>query len=809
MMNRNYFLTFFLALFLSLSSFGQNHSLQVVVRDSANNKTLEGVVAEVTSIGGTDKAAHAEVSDVRGRMFFSLPSGNYRLVIRMLGFTSLVQELNITGDMNRDFVLASQAVNLGEVEVSSLMVNRQARDLPAPIAVVGSLKYKKLSSLTLSNVLATEPGIAMGNDGVWATNINIRGFSENRLVTLIDGNRVETANDLTASLSMIDVNDIEKVEVVKGAQSSLYGTGAMGGIVNIITKNGHFSDKTYLSGNLSSGFSSANKLFMNHADINTGSQKWFLRVSGSYGKADDMRTPEGVLPNSQFTTNNISAKIGIKPLPNHQFNLQFQRNWSTDVGIPGGDAFPGPAQATYSDIGRQLLSAGYEIKNPGKRLESIKLNYFMQFIKRDVELIPNTVTLNETPTGYQRITPELFLPVGEHFTRGGKLQGTWKLSEKNTLIAGADIWARDLYTERIKNIRVDVLNKDGDILKTNNLVRGETPTPESTFASAGVFIQNETKLLDDRMTMVIGGRMDQIKVSNEQGRDIDYLITNGVRNDSPPNQRITFEAGSNSSISWSANAGLLYRLPENTDLSFSFARSFRAPSLEELFKYIDLGNYVRLGNTELEPENGYSGNLGLRVWKNKLNFQADVFANRIQNMIVETPGEFIYTINTGASEGLTDTLPALVNANVSKAFLYGFDFGFQYNFHSDFVLTGTGAYVRGKDTEADTYLPQIPPLNGRLGIRYTNNRFGSAELTLVGASKQDKIAEGEKETGGFTRLDLALNSTSINIGNTRLQMFAGIENITDRSYTSHLSTNRGNISVEPGRNLYMRLILGF
>lgn len=808
-MNRNVFLTALIALFFSLNSFGQNYQLQVVVRDSASNKTMEDVVAEVISPGETSKSLHAGVSDVRGRIFFSLPAGNYRLVVRMLGYSPLIREINMNGDKQLDFKLSPQPVNLGEVEVASLMVNRQARDLPAPIAVVGALKYKKLSSLTLSNVLATEPGIAMGNDGVWATNINIRGFSENRLVTLIDGNRVETANDLTASLSMIDVNDIDKVEVVKGAQSSLYGTGAMGGIVNIITKNGHFSDKTYLSGNLSSGFSSANKLFMNHADVNTGSQKWYLRLSGSYGKADDIRTPEGTLPNSQFTTSNITAKIGIRPLPDHQFNIQLSRNWSTDVGIPGGDAFPGPAKASYSDIGRELLSADYEIKTPGKRLESIKLNYFMQFIKRDVELIPNTVTLNETPTGYQRITPELFLPVGEHFTRGGKIQGTWKLSETNTLIAGADAWARDLFTERIKNIRVDILNKEGEILKTNNMVRGETPTPESTFASAGIFIQDETKLLDDRMTLIVGGRMDRIKVSNEQGRDIDYLITNGTRNDAPPNQRITFAAGSKTGMSWSANAGLLYRLHENTDLSFSFARSFRAPSLEELFKYIDLGNYVRLGNTQLEPESGYSSNLGLRVWKNKFNFQGDVFANRILNMIVETPGEFIYTINTGASEGTIDTLPALVNMNVSKAFLYGFDFGFQYNFYSGFVLSGTGAYVRARDTEAGADLPQIPPLNGRLGIRYTSNKIGSVELTLAGAAGQDKIAEGEKETDGYTRLDLALNSASINLRNTRLQLFAGIENLTDRSYTNHLSTNRGSISVEPGRNVYVRMTLGF
>jgi len=159
--------------------------------------------------------------------------------------------------------------------------------------------------------------------------------------------------------------------------------------------------------------------------------------------------------------------------------------------------------------------------------------------------------------------------------------------------------------------------------------------------------------------------------------------------------------------------------------------------------------------------------------------------------------------------GMIDTLPALVNTNVSKAFLYGFDFGFQYNFHSDFVLLGSGSFVRGRDTEAETNLPQIPPFNGRLGIRYTHSRIGSAELTVVGAAAQNKIAEGERETGGFARLDLALSSSALSLGNTRFQVFAGIDNLTDRSYTNHLSTNRGNISVEPGRNIYFRLTFAF
>ncbi len=808
-MKRLLFSIVLFAWFFQVSSYGQKFQFHGIVRDSVSESTLESVVAVVTARDGSQNPFFTEVTDVRGRFVFSLPAGNYLLALKLIGYSPVLREINISGDLDAGFLMTPQPVTLGEVEVSSFIVNRRVKELPTPITVVPSLKYKKLSAITISNVLAAEPGIAMGNDGVWSTNINIRGFNESRLVTLIDGNRVETATDLTASLSMTDVNDVERVEVIKGAQSSLYGTGAMGGIVNIITRDGHFSEKPYVSGNVVSAFASANKLFMNHADVNTGSDKWYLRLSGAYGKADDMRTPEGLLPNSQFTTDNITAKIGIKPAANHLFNIQYQRNWSTDVGIPGGDAFPGPAKATYTDIGRQLLAASYEIKDPGARLASLKLNYFLQYIQRDVAMEPNTVTLNPTPTGYQRITPGSVTPIGDHFTQGGKLQGTWNFSGNNTFIAGVDVWNRNLYTERKKNITVEVLNASKEVIRTNYLVRGETPIPESSFTSAGIFVQDETRVLDGRMTLIAGGRLDGIRVQNERGYDIDYLITNGTRNDAPPNQRITFEESDTRSVSWSANAGLLYNLFDETDLSFSIARSFRAPSLEERFKYIDLGNYVRLGNIDLKPENGYSANLGLRVWKTKFNFQADVFASRILNMITEVPGEFVYTINTGASEGLTDTLPALVNTNVSKALLYGFDFGFQYNFHSDFVLFGTGSYVRGKDTEADANLPQIPPLNGRLGLRYTRNRIGSAELTVVGAAGQDRIAEGETETGGYTRLDFGLASTSISLGPTRLQVFVGIDNLTDRSYTSHLSTNRGNISVEPGRNIYLRISLAF
>lgn len=723
-------------------------------------------------------------------------------------FTSYGQNPGTQVLTNDSTVFSERTVNIGEVIVSGFRFDRKVKDLPVPISVIRYFDYQKQSSLTLSNALDKEPGISMGSDGIWATNINIRGLSENRLVTLIDGSRVETATDLTASMSMIDVWEIDRVEVIKGAQSSLYGTGAMGGIVNIITKDGHFSDKPYLEGSTGSGFSTANSFFSGHGEVKAGSKKWYLRLGGTYGNADDVRTPEGEMPNSQFSYNNITTRLGYKPFKNHTLGLQYQHYQASDVGIPGGDAFPGPSEATYTDIGRYLLSANYEILNIGEKLNSVKFNYFNQDIDRNVSVIPNTVTETVLPNGNtQRTTPDLMTPDGRHLTNGGQVQTTWKLSDNNTFIAGADIWSRKLTTDRIKYITVDILNPSGDIIKTNIIERGETPIPESTFTSSGIFFQDEASLYGGKFKVITGGRIDGVLVKNKEGYDVDYIIMNGVENSSPA-RRITFEEGVEESISWSANAGLLFKAAGSTDLSLNIARSFRSPSLEERFKYIDLGNYVRLGDPSLKPESGLSAGLGIRKWGRDVNFRTDFFINRLSNMIVEAPGDFVYTTITG-TDITTDTLPALVNSNVSKALLFGFDCQFEYNISGGFVVSGSASYTRGKDTEAGEALPLIPPFKGRLGLRYTHQKAGSLELSVTGVAKQERIAEGEQETGGYFRYDLSLNSKNFEMGKTGLQLFAGIDNIADTRYTNHLSTNRGSVSIEPGRNVYMRIIFSF
>jgi hemoglobin/transferrin/lactoferrin receptor protein len=513
--------------------------------------------------------------------------------------------------------------------------------------------------------------------------------------------------------------------------------------------------------------------------------------------AENVNTPEGVILNSQFEDKSISASFGFKVKENHTFELKYQYFDADDVGIPGGAAFPGPSTATYADAKRQMVSANYEIKDISESFKSLNFRYFHQYIVRNVELFPNI----STPTETSITTPELFTPSGDHTTDGVQIQSDWSFSDNNSFIAGIDVWRRKLETSREKYIRVDVLDSIGNIVTTNNIIRGETPIPVSCFGSAGLYFQNEQKFLNDDLKLTIGGRIDGIRIANEQAFDYDYLVMNGTRNDSPPNQRITFEENEEYKLSWSANLGILYALTDDLDFSLNAGRSFRAPSLEESYKYIDLGSMVRLGDPNLDSEKGYSLDIGMRVWRPKFQFKVNGFVNWLSDMIVEEPGEFIYSYTTGT----VDTIPALINANVDEARLYGVDLSFQYNFYKSFIIHGAGSYVRGENLKNNSNLPLISPANGRIGIRYQLPKYLGFDLIAIGFADQDKVADGETETKGFARFDLRVNSSVIKIDFAKVQFFGGIENIGDRAYTNHLATNRGSISIEPGRNFYIKM----
>ena len=794
----------FLLLAIPSGMIAQQSKITGKVVEAGLSQPLPGVHLMLYALSGEGEALSGQaVTGPDGIFEFPVvPYGDYRLRASHLGYEIKVLAF-AAGDPAMDLVLrmAPESRNIEEIIVSSLRKDKPLKESAMPFAVLRSADIEGLGRPTLAEILSIQPGLNMVRDGIWATSINLRGLGEDRLITMINGNRLETATDLSAALSLIDPADIEQVEVIKSGASALYGSGSLGGVVNIITSRADYADQWYLKGQAGTGYHTVNNLTGTRLQLLTGSRRWHLQISGNLRKADDSMTPEGVLPNSQFNDRSMTADAGVKLSDHLELNASYQHIYAWDVGIPGGKVLPATATATYTRALRDLISVRLN-GTTGGALEAWSVRYFYQDILRDVEVIPNTPP---AVTPLQITTPLYFTPAGLHRTQGISLQTDWRPLGKHSIVAGIDLWSRHLTTGRNKYIQVELLDSLGEVYRVNNITRGEVPIPEAWFSSTGIFVHDEISLADSRLKLQLGGRMDGIYVRSGEAVDPLFLTVNGNRNDNPPNQRITFPEADEQDLSWSLNAGLVYHVTPASDLTLALARSHRSASLEERFKYIDLGSLVRIGDPSLSPEQGWSADLGWRTWNNRYRVQFNVFANRVNGLITEIPGTYVYTLSTGPLTGTTDTLPALINANVDKALLTGFDLGGEFIPAGNWFAGGSAGFVLGYNLESESPLPLIPPLNGELHAGYRFSGIGQVRLQTVLFADQNRTLEGERETPGFALYHFYFQTVAIPVGPAGMQFFAGVENLTDRAYRHHLASNRGNIDIEPGRNIFLKL----
>ena len=771
------------------NSYAQTGDIKGTVTDAESHSGLPN-----TSIS-IPKLNLKLTSDEEGNFYAgSIPAGKYSLIISYTGYKEKTINANIIPDsiLTLNIELKTSAVSLGEILVTSTRYETQVKDVAMPMEVANKNDIFKTPSVSASDVLQTKSGISLTRDGIWATDVAIRGLGKQDIVTLVDGNRLETATDISARLSLIDINDIDRIEVIKGGMSSLYGTGALGGIVNIITKQGYYNDKFKFSGSMLGSYNSVNDGRAVSLSLSGSSAIWYAKVSGTLRKAGNTRTPDGVLNNSQYLDNNFSALFSLKPLKDQEFKLDFQQYSAKDVGIPGGyPLFTSNAVVTYPQEQRTMFSAQYDIKNISSNLLNISGKFYIQNIYRDVDNIPYIVQTVQSGSTTKKISVLDITPHAWHYTKGGEVKSEWMLLKTNHVTAGIDIWQRNLDSKRERDQKIDVYDSTGNLISTTLQTIGDRPIPVSYSRNIGFYAQDEIKAIQKKLTLTIGGRIDQNKISNDLTYNPEYTITNGVRNNTPAGQTILWKSSQPTDYSWSGNAGALYSLFENIDLSFDAARSFRSPSLEERYQYIDLGNLVRLGNPFLKSEQGFFFDLGLRVWKSSVSFTGSTFFNLLKDLVIEVPGTY---------EGRT----AMIKTNAGKSRLYGFDMNLEYNFYKEIVFYATSSYVRGQDIENNVDLPQIPPLNGRIGIRSPLAKYIIADVTAVYFTRQDKIGAGEIETPAYVYFNAAVNSSPLKVGQMKIRLFGGIDNILNKSYRDHLATNRGFITSEPGRNYYLK-----
>ncbi|MCP5064299.1 MAG: TonB-dependent receptor, partial [Ignavibacteriae bacterium] len=333
------------------------------------------------------------VTNSEGKYYFNnIASGNYTIRFSHIGYKILKKEVELLNSKNIKLSvrLSQTPISLGEAKVVSSRTDKIIREVPLPIEIISKGTIEKSIKFSASDLMGAEPGITTIKDSPWGTAINIRGLSKQNVVYLLDGNRIETATNIAGGLSLIDLSDIQSIEIVKGGLSSLYGTGATGGVVNITTSRPSSSEHFFITGSIVSGFSSVNSGVVNNLSINTGGNNWFLKLNGTLRNAEDSETPNGTLTNSRFNDKSISTTIGFSPSEKISFKIDYQNFYAWDVGIPGGSPFPKSATASFPETSREMISGIINFKNFFSALTNTSVKYYHQLIKREVELLPNS-----------------------------------------------------------------------------------------------------------------------------------------------------------------------------------------------------------------------------------------------------------------------------------------------------------------------------------------------------------------------------------------------------------------------------------
>jgi hemoglobin/transferrin/lactoferrin receptor protein len=650
----------------------------------------------------------------------------------------------------------SRATRAETVELDPVTVTARGREArlsltPGSIGLLEPDDFRRAVLNGPLDGLAFVPGVEPAGDSPWSRDVNIRGLSRGSVVFLIDGCRVNTSSDINAQYGLIDPGEIDRVEILRGPVSALYGSGAMGGVVSLATRQPDFSSTPAWAYEFSAAFrdNPGGYEMRDRATYHSGS----VALYGSYSRRDYDSYEDGdgtEMRNSQFADRQTSLKLGWRPAAGHTVRAQWQYYEGEEIGIPGSGTAPLPAAAdvTYPRVWRNLWQIRHAWAVEGDALESLDWHVFYQSIARRarIDAFPPASPVEE------------IRPRADHETIGGRFLSAWRAGN-HRISAGLDLWERDLESARVRTFR-------------NGSTREDIPLPTSSFLSAGAFAEDAWSP-SDALTFHAGGRADSLH----------------IQNDPTP----TWEAREETDMSWSALAGWTARLSPAWTWTGIASRAYRSPDLEERYAYLELGGgRVKLGDPDLESETSNFFETGLRLVTDRFSASVAVYYNDLENLIAEVPRD----------------AATLVNANIDEAELYGIETEWRWIAYPGGSVIATAALPRGRDTRHDEDLPGIAPLTGSLGFRHDTGRGFWSRAVLEAAAEQDHVPPGAESTPGWQTLDL-LFGYAATVWNAPAELFAGCDNVFDQTFRRHLTTSRGFDFHEPGRSLYAGLRMEF
>lgn len=567
-------------------------AIEGVVRDAQSGEPLPLVHLFVAGQNG------GWLSEMDGSFRLDgLAPGRYVIRASFLGYQDTPSELVevLPGQIVRlELRLLPEALLMGEVVVTAAGRSQAVKLAAASIGVITENQLRERRLVTFDQAFDEMPGVVVTrSSGANVQAFSIRGASEvagggigNRVLLLIDGRPALSPESGGALWNLVPLSSIERIEVVRGAYSSLYGSSAMGGVVNVITRKPGKEPETrlrlhygaYDRAPKSSGYSRYNDFHSIDLSHSRSFKKWSYLIDGSW-KSDD-----GHREKTAFDLYNLYAKTTWEPAPNHR--LQWSANYN-HIFSDAPATWLSRRQAysvaefkkdDYQDRREFNTDLWYQA-SIGQRLRlSSRLYFYSNYSLFSFDSDPGNDSTNVN------IGKQIVQQYSVRTHRLGNIsQAEWQLGNRHNLIAGVDL-KRD-YVLGLPDIYL---------------------YGEHNINSVGVYVQDEVSI-GDKITATIGARYD------------DYHILNEVRESN-----------------FSPKLALLYRMKPRWSWRMLLAQAFRDPPVAERFvKFEQGGGLAFRPNPELRPERlVLSAELGTRIDMDKAgSLDMALFYNRYKNLI--------------------------------------------------------------------------------------------------------------------------------------------------------------------------------
>ncbi len=677
-------------------------------------------------------------------------------------------------------VQAQETVELDEVKVTAGRVEQELMDVNMSVSVITQEEIRRSSARNVGELLEDIPGVRINNDGGQGMKrIKIRGEDAFRTLVMIDGQKVSEHKSMSGSPMLIDPSMIERIEVIKGPASVLYGSDAIGGAINIITKKGGTKP---IEGEVSAGMNTSASGKNASGSIYGGIDGWKYRLSASIEDNDNLKTPKGEMENTYFTARSVSGFLSYDFTPDatvgaslDYYDLEFG---SSDVNTPGF-AVDVPKWTRFK------AAAFGEIKNITSSFVRLRTDIFYQKSKKDMtNTVPGVWTQGEVDTFKAMGFEEAFLnrvgvQAGNAYVLqphasndmnqyGFSIQADWQIGDSNYLIAGYEISYDDLNAHSW-NTGTNVM----PMMLTDKNYDGYQMTN-------AVYASMET-LLSANLTLTYGARYTWVKTDMDSINNKMGTKTSGEGSDG----KIVF------------NAGVLWHGTDNLTLRASYAQGYRSPILQELYIDTSMGSTgTTYANPDLKPETSDNFEIGAR-W-NSTGLSADLA------IFYSTADDYIATLYNAQKRGYQYN-------NVAEAKTFGVELTSSVRIaETGFEPYLTATWMRRQYQNGNgfsTYDTATPEFMLRYGVRWSGMYAGLGLRADAFARSQTEIEyddgvqsatdSSSYRLGGYTTLNL---TAGVDFGPKRQYSFdMGLYNIFDKGYQEQTSI------YEPGRYFVAKL----